>query len=122
MGQGPLSREPSVAAKFYNNGNTELQSGVGQVFAGPGNLWRLMLENNAASVAYLQIFNKLVADVTIGTTPPTYTIMVPASGSVILDPNDFPLYFFSIGCAISATTTRTGSSSAHLQVQAWYKS
>lgn len=121
MGQGPLTREPSVAAKKFNNVNAAVLGAAVQAFAGPGNLWRLVVENNNAAVAYLQIFDLLSGSVVVGTTVPKETFMIPASGAIVIDPSDFPIDFFVLACSIAATTTRAGAVAGSLNVKLWYK-
>lgn len=129
MGNGPLTREPTPAASLFVNGNNAVKATAIQVFGptgavtGAGNLWRMRLENNDSSINYAQFFDLAVGNVTVGTTPPLFSILLPASQVVWLDPNEFPIYFFTKACTIAVTTTRTGSTAntngAHIMV--WYK-
>lgn len=65
------------------------------------------VSNTNASVVYVQFFDALVANVTPGTTAPTFFLAVPAGG--VLD-GEFPVPpAFSNAIVICATTTPTGS-------------
>lgn len=69
---------------------------------------------NVASnaITYLQFFDALTADVTVGTTAPKFTVAInTAAASNITTSSllfDTPLYF-KTGVVIAATTTATGS-------------
>jgi hypothetical protein len=52
------------------------------VAAGPVLLFNIMAFNTGGAVSYLQFFDALTADVTVGTTTPTFVIPLPASGGV----------------------------------------
>lgn len=58
-------------------------------------------------VAYLQFFNAVAADVTLGTTVPIYTIAIPAVTSLPLDPPR-PIQF-SAGMSYACTATMLGA-------------
>lgn len=79
------------------------------------------LENNHTSAVYVQLFNARVADVTLGTTAPTVSFLLPASGSTQIEPRAF-LYYFNKGISIACTATRTGSGSptAAASVSLWF--
>lgn len=76
--------------------------------------------NTTAAVAYLQIFNKDGDDVTVGTTAPTLSIGVPASGvlSLLLSHGQ---KLRGQGLTLAGTTTRTGSTGAALDVNLGYE-
>lgn len=70
--------------------------------------------NTTAAVAYLQIFDKQSADVTVGTTTPDLSFGIPANGAL-------PLFFsdpvrFATGFTVAGTTARTGATGAALDV------
>lgn len=67
--------------------------------------------NTTAAVAYIQLFNLPVADVTLGTTAPTlsYGIAASASGNIPLGDG---LKLGGSALTIGCTTTRTGSTGA----------
>lgn len=78
-----------------------------------GTLAGLIYLNNNSAVAggYIQIFDIATAGgVTLGTTPPTYTIIVPPYGW-----NDKPWvlgWAFTLGCQVAFTTTVAGNTAA----------
>lgn len=88
-----------------------------QVSAVPVNIGAYQLLNNAAAPTYLQVFYKLAADVTVGTTAADVVIPLPTSGGATL--------FFDDGwltrgpLTLAATTTRTGSTTATVDVVLW---
>ena len=89
-----------------------------QVSAVPVDIGAYHLLNNIAGITYLQVFYKLAADVTVGTTVPDIVIPLPASGGATLN-------FEGKGwrtrgpLTLAATTSRTGSSTATVDVTLW---
>lgn len=83
-----------------------------QIKGSAATLWKIIAENANTSVIYLQMFNKLSASVTVGTTTPDDVIPLPA-GNSSTDPAvieiPFPKVSYGTGLTIAATTTRTGS-------------
>lgn len=63
--------------------------------------------NVNATVAYVQIFNRPAANVTLGTTAPLLSIEVPASSGRVVA-SGILMNFGGDGFSIAATTTRTG--------------
>lgn len=75
--------------------------------------------NATAAVAYVQLFDAAaLADVTLGTTTPTYVIGNAAS-DVIARSFAYPLYF-ALGLCIFSTTTATGLTGAAQNVSLEY--
>ena len=65
--------------------NTGIDSTVRDVTL-PDNRWLgYVLHENGAAVAWVQVFFKPAAEVTLGTTPPDFTIKLAASDSVAID-------------------------------------
>lgn len=62
---------------------------------------------NAAEV-WIQLFDRIPSDITLGTTAADYTIKIPELGSVHFT-DETPLKRFNTQCVIAATTTETGS-------------
>ena len=83
----------------------------------------MLFRSNAAEVTYLQFFNAAAAaDVTVGTTAPVWTIMVPASDGICIPPFA-PLHHFDKGLVIAASkTSRTGNTAPATAATAklWY--
>ena len=96
--------------------NTALGATAALVKAGRCSLGGYHLFNTTAAVAYVQFFNAAAAaDVTVGTTTPTFVLGLPASGGAtrsLYRPSRFPL-----GMVIASTTTATGSTGATTVVQ-----
>lgn len=82
---------------------------VEQMKGSAGNVYHLQVDNPNASKVYLQMFASLAAGVTLGTTVPTLSYVVPASGAWD--------HFFAIpvafasGISYAVTTTATGNTS-----------
>ncbi len=69
------------------------------------------LLNTTTAAAYVQVFDAAAAaDVTVGTTTPTFVLGLPASGGAA---NSFakPIKF-TLGIVVASTTTATGASAA----------
>lgn len=76
------------------------------------------IQNLTAAVAYLQVFDAAAANVTVGTTAPTWYIAIPASGNVqVFTPKPIK---HTTGLSLASTTTATGSSSAATSVTVFY--
>lgn len=96
----------------------------GVVKASAGTLYGYEIINNGSALCYIQVFNKLTANVTIGTTAPDWVIPVPApssgtAGAGLVHELDKG-YSFSTGLVIACTTTRTGSTSATCDVNFFF--
>lgn len=87
--------------------------------ASAGQLYGYHLFNTTAAVAYVQIFNVAAASVTLGTTAPTISIGIPASGGVTV--NFDKGIAFGTAISYACTTTRAGSSGATCDVNFFYK-
>ncbi len=87
-----------------------------------GNIYGWSVLNNTAAIAYVQVFNKAVGNVTLGSTAPDWVIPVPANGTTGAGSNytlDIPISH-STGITIACTTTRTGSTTAACDVLFFY--
>ena len=81
------------------------------VKATPGLLYGWHLQNAAAAITYVQVFDAAaVGDVTIGTTTPRFTIGIGASLPIALSFSK-PIKF-ATGIVVFATTTATGNTGA----------
>lgn len=94
-------------------------SGKQQVQATPGRIWGYHLLNTTAALAYLQIFNKAAANVTLGTDTPDWVIPLAANGSAIVPPIGTLIARHGVAITIAGTTTRTGSTGAAVDVLLW---
>jgi len=115
------TKSASQAMAHYYNGSLS-QTKV-EVVAGACNLYGFEIENNdAASEIFVQIFDKLAANVTVGTTAPDYSFRVPAGTNFGKDAESFPIRFHSTGITIACTSTRTGGSApaSNCSLNLWY--
>jgi hypothetical protein len=86
------------------------------VKAAPTRLHLLKLRNTTGAAAYLQVFDKLAADVTVGTTVPDFVIPLAANEGTTV-PFHMPIAL-KIGMVIAGTTTPGGSTNAAIDVMA----
>ena len=101
-----------------------LTSTKAQVKGSGGTIYGITAVNNGTAIAYIQVFNKASASVTVGTTTPDYVIPVPApssgsNGAGIREEYALGLNF-GTGITVACTTTRTGASSATCDVNVNY--
>jgi hypothetical protein len=89
------SGHPAEAYKEYFNAATDEVKQT--VFTGRGN----------AAAVYLQVFNKLAASVTVGTTAPDYTLLVPQGAVVQMQMPAGAFKHLATGCVIAVTAART---------------
>jgi hypothetical protein len=73
----------------------------------PSFLFKIIVENPNTAKAYVQLFDALAADVTVGTTVPNYVIPVFANSGTV-DDYAVPMKFKN-GITYACTTTPTGS-------------
>jgi hypothetical protein len=71
------------------------------------------IQNLDTTDTYFQLYDALTANVTVGTTTPTWSIWVPASSGIdtfvpTKDDYESGLFQFSTGLVIAATTTLGG--------------
>lgn len=85
---------------------------------GPQNLLLLILGNTtaAAAKAWVQIFNLPAGSVTLGTTPPTLSIMLPGDGGLVAAIGEGGLLMGGTGLSMACTATRAGSGAANADV------
>jgi hypothetical protein len=89
-----------------------------EVSAVPLDIGAYHMLNNAAAITYVQVFYKLAAAVTVGSTAADVVIPLPVSGGATIN-------FAGKGwrtrgpVTMAATTTRTGSSTATVDVVLW---
>jgi hypothetical protein len=95
-----------MAVPLSLNGLTNTVKPVKQY--GPCGLWSIQIFNAAVATTYIQCFDAAKpADVTLGTTVPTWVIAVPTVQSVVISPEQ-PVSFIA-GLQIAATTTAGGA-------------
>lgn len=94
----------SGGTTFYDDSVVQTKQAV---VAAPVMLFNILGWNSGASTSYLQFFDALEADVTVGTTVAKFTIPLPATGGY-----DAELQLpegFRTGIVIACTATATGS-------------
>ena len=86
--------------------NTALSNTPIEVVAKPNAITFLNVENPGASKAYLQLHDELESEVTLGTSVPRRSFLIPAGGAY-----DLPKSFLenAVALTIAATTTPGGS-------------
>ena len=103
----PLPVEFPVGTSIvYYNGALSATKAVPK--AGPAVISAIHIYNPSDAVGYLQVFDALTANVTVGSTAPTFTFAVAtvAAGTIT-----FPAPLeLATGCVVAFTTTATGSS------------
>ena len=83
---------------------------------GPQALRFVYIFNTTVAVAYLQIFNIAAGSVTLGTTAPTLSIGIPASAAAVIPLPEGGLHMKGNALSCAGTTTRTGNTTAQLDV------
>lgn len=93
-----------------------------QVKGAAGSIFGWSILNTTSAIAYVQVFNALAANVTLGSTAPDWVIPVPANGTTGAGSNGWiPVSILhATGITIACTTTRTGSSTAACDVLMFY--
>lgn len=125
-GQGPAgvrvvdsngALTPQIFDNAHGNVTTAVQvSATGVVFKGYSIL------NTTAAACYLQVFNAASANVTLGTTAPTFAIPFAASEHVNVFPASGEFAKLGTGFTVAATTTPTGASTCAMFVLIHYSS
>jgi hypothetical protein len=90
--------------------NALLTNSAVSVVSGQHNLQTIILYNPNASVEYIQLFDALAANVTVGTTVPKMVVPIPASSTIDLPIENSAQITFFTGIVVAATTTATGAS------------
>jgi len=107
-----ISASASVNPKqgYFDDNNASpngLSETPQQLFIGRGNLYGFDIEENGGADVFVQFFDAAdPGDITVGTTPPDWSMRVPATGKFARDPSDTPLKFFSKGCVVACTSGR----------------
>lgn len=103
-------RTANTPSPASSGGNSIFTGSVGstatQVKSIGGQIYGWHFHNPNAAISYVQFFNTAVGSVTVGTTPPIYSIGIPANGTSQVElPMGLP---HSTAIVVAATTTRTG--------------
>lgn len=91
--------------------NHVLSATLWQAASGGGTLYALHIENAQAATAFIQVFDKLSANVTLATTVPDWEFQVPASSDkeIVIGA---PGALLANGLTIASTTTSHGSTTS----------
>ena len=117
---------PMAAGSFDTIFKAAVTTAV-QVSAVPVDIGAYQILNTTAAIAYIQVFYKLAADVTLGTTAPDFVIPLPASGGATLNFSGSGWRtragsvagVASPGLTIAATTSPSNSTTASCYVSLW---
>lgn len=106
---------PSVTASSssctFHSYQTNLNASPVSIFAGRGNLYGFLVEDNSGSDIYVHVYDApSAASVTFGVTVPVFTFRVKADNAFGKDVNDSPYKFFSQGCVVVVTDARNAGS------------
>jgi len=103
-----------------SDGSTALTNTAQAVSSTPARIFGYWITNPNAAVEYIQFYNQLAANVTVGTTIPFMTISIPASSSANLS---LP---YGIQCASALSVAATDSAGGNgapgtgLDLVLWY--
>lgn len=91
-----------------------------QVWTGPGVLCGIQVCNNQAAVCFIQLFDALAANVTLGTTNPDWEFSIPANTSSLSNPLSTGGLRLRAGLVAASTTLEKGSVASAAGVQVYY--
>lgn len=96
--------------------NTALTNTDVTVKAGAGRVYAWDFYNPNATDVYVQFWNALIASVTVGTTPPLFSVRIPANSG--RDYVSVVPVAYATGIAIAATTTAAGGTAPTTAIEA----
>lgn len=101
------SGHPAQALQFLHVDQDETKR---LLFTGKGNLFSVIgINEDENDDAYLQLFDAAAtSDVTLGSTTPVWQIKLH-NNTTIQHAFEFPLFWFSKGCVLAVTKTKSGS-------------
>ena len=97
---------PGIRTQLYFDSDGDNTNQVVKDY--PGKIYSIEVSNPNAANAFLQIFDALTDNVTVGSTTPKQSYIVPASGAMDKSFADAPLEY-GVGIIVACTTTATGS-------------
>lgn len=102
------TNEPGINLRFLYLTTDEAGDAV---LAQPGNLYTLIAENpHASDACYLHFYDADdIADVTVGSTTPVWSVRLHGNSTIQLDRGEFPLKYFKTGICVAATLAITGN-------------
>lgn len=96
--------EMDVSTHFDSDGDNTAQS----IKTSPGSLHYLHVYNPNGAVAFLQLFDLATATVTVGTSTPKQSYVIPAGGAYEMIATNF-IMKFEVAISYACTTTPTGN-------------
>lgn len=126
--QGVASMTPILASSAATTSggstpfrNTALSNTAVALKASGGNLYGVHIENSSAAKSYVHFYDVAQGSVTVGTTTPAISLVIPAQGAY--DYNFSTPLTFATAITIAATTTATGGTApaSALLFNAYYK-
>jgi hypothetical protein len=102
---------PLPFSASVNATKQQIKGSAGQIYG-----WQIL--NTTSAIAYVQVFDKTSANVTVGTTAPDYVIPLPPSGGATIEISQGITH--ANGITAACTTTRTGSTGAACDVLMFY--
>lgn len=104
---------------------TNLTNTAQAVKASAGNLYGWNIINPNATAVYVKFYNIAAASVTVGTSAVALTLMIPAQGSVYLEPSCIQQYFstaISVACTLNlADNDNTDPGGSDITINIKYK-
>ena len=124
----PMQSVASASGGCSSYFNASVTNSVQQVKGSSGSFYGMSIQNPNNTPVYLQLFASLSAGVTLGSTAPTLSFMIPAMVGVTPGVYDLVLsneakIAFASGISVAATSTVSGSSAPSSPVVAnlWYQ-
>lgn len=90
------------------------------VIIGEGNLIGIQVLNNQGAATFVQLFDALLANVTLGSTNPDWEFSVPANTTTAFNPLPGPGLKFRTGIVVGAATAEKGGTPSAAGVQVFY--
>lgn len=107
-----VSQNPTIHQKalslYFSSGLSDTKAVPA---TGSRNIHGWVVENPNDAPVYLHFYDALTANVTVGSTTPTFSVPVPAGGYAD-KLSDVPLKRFANGIVVAITTSKTGAAGA----------
>lgn len=122
---GPAPVHLAAVAPPQGNGATLAHTKNAGVFTqespktGPATLYGLWVDNTQAAIVHVQIFNKLTANVTPGTTVPDFEVACPASVGLLVPLPPMGLNL-DVGFTVFCSTASHGGTGSNAGVSLTY--
>lgn len=90
------------------------------VTIGEGNLMGVQVLNNQGAAAFIQLFDALIANVTLGSTNPDWEFSVPANTTTAFNPLPACGLKLRVGLVAGSATAEKGGTGSAAGVQVFY--